>query len=176
MTHVSIYQPAPKPGHTTYHDRRTRRSTCCRLREVPRHGWRAGERLEAYSNAVREFIPDYAEAVEQLVSRLSSSGAGLDAPRPGEPMPPFVLPDEKGRLITVGTAIAALRVAIQTMRAPYWSCGPDSAPQRRRSQAERPRRCLQGEPGHRSAHEPAHSQDPRAESIWNRTRSARGFG
>ena len=43
-----------------------------------------GERLEAYSNAVREFIPAYAEAVDQLVSRLSSSGAGLEAPRPGE--------------------------------------------------------------------------------------------
>ena len=38
-----------------------------------------GERLEAYSNAVREFIPAYAEAVDQLVSRLSSSGAGLEA-------------------------------------------------------------------------------------------------
>jgi hypothetical protein len=31
-----------------------------------------GERLEAYSNAVREFIPAYADAVDQLVSRLSS--------------------------------------------------------------------------------------------------------
>jgi hypothetical protein len=50
-----------------------------------------GERLEAYSNAVREFISAYAEAVDQLVSRLSSSGAGLEAPRPGEPMPPFVV-------------------------------------------------------------------------------------
>ena len=78
-----------------------------------------GERLEAYSNAVREFIPDYAEAVEQLVSRLSSSGAGLDAPRPGEPMPPFVLPDEKGRLTSLENLLQNGPIAI-TFHRGHW--------------------------------------------------------
>ncbi len=78
-----------------------------------------GERLEAYSNAVREFIPDYAEAVEQLVSRLSSSGAGLDAPRPGEPMPPFVLPDEKGRLTSLESLLQNGPIAI-TFHRGHW--------------------------------------------------------
>jgi hypothetical protein len=54
------------------------------------------ERLEAYSTAVRELVPAYADAVDQLVARLSNSSAGLKAPHPGEPMPPFVLPDEGG--------------------------------------------------------------------------------
>ena len=46
-----------------------------------------GERLEAYSRAVRTLIPDYAAAVDQLVSRLSDNGAGMEAPALGEPMP-----------------------------------------------------------------------------------------
>ena len=35
-----------------------------------------GERLEAYSRAVRTLIPDYAAAVDQLVSRLSTAARG----------------------------------------------------------------------------------------------------
>jgi peroxiredoxin len=78
-----------------------------------------GERLEAYSNAVREVIPAYAEAVDQLVSRLSSSGAGLEAPRPGEPMPPFVLPDEKGRLTSLESLLQNGPTAI-TFHRGHW--------------------------------------------------------
>jgi peroxiredoxin len=78
-----------------------------------------GERLEAYSNAVREFIPAYAEAVDQLVSRLSSSGAGLAAPRPGEPMPPFVLPDERGRLTSLESLLQNGPIAI-TFHRGHW--------------------------------------------------------
>ena len=78
-----------------------------------------GERLEAYSNAVREFIPAYAEAVDQLVSRLSSSGAGLEAPRPGEPMPPFVLPDERGRLTSLESLLQNGPIAI-TFHRGHW--------------------------------------------------------
>jgi peroxiredoxin len=78
-----------------------------------------GERLEAYSNAVREFIPAYADAVDQLVSRLSSSGAGLEAPRPGEPMPPFVLPDERGRLTSLESLLQNGPIAI-TFHRGHW--------------------------------------------------------
>jgi peroxiredoxin len=77
------------------------------------------ERLEAYSNAVREFSPAYAEAVDQLVSRLSSSGAGLGAPRPGEPMTPFVLPDERGRLTSLERLLQNGPVAI-TFHRGHW--------------------------------------------------------
>src|SRR5262245_59740860 len=78
-----------------------------------------GERLEAYSNAVREFIPAYADAVDQLVSRLSNTGAGLKAPRPGEPMPRFVLPDDKGRQTSLESLLENGPVAI-TFHRGHW--------------------------------------------------------
>jgi Redoxin len=59
------------------------------------------ERLEAYSKAVRDVIPAYADAVDRLVARLSRSDAGAGAPQPGELMPSFVLPDETGRLTSL---------------------------------------------------------------------------
>jgi peroxiredoxin len=59
------------------------------------------ERLQALADAVREFSPTFAEAVDRLVSRLQQSGAGASAPGPGDPMPPFVLPDETGRLVSL---------------------------------------------------------------------------
>ena len=56
------------------------------------------EQLQAYAAAGREIFPAYGEAVDRLVARLRESGGGENAPRPGEPMPPFLLPDETGRL------------------------------------------------------------------------------
>jgi peroxiredoxin len=59
------------------------------------------ERLQAVADAVRTLAPTFAEAVERLIGRLKQSGAGSSAPRPGDPMPPFVLPDESGRLVSL---------------------------------------------------------------------------
>src|SRR5207244_10419822 len=59
------------------------------------------EQLEAYAAAGREIFPAYGEAVDRLVARLNENGGGENAPRPGEVMPPFVLPDETGRLISL---------------------------------------------------------------------------
>ena len=53
-----------------------------------------GERLQAYAAAGRDFFPAYSEAVDRLVTRVHENGGGENAPRPGEPMPPFMLPDE----------------------------------------------------------------------------------
>jgi peroxiredoxin len=78
-----------------------------------------GERLEAYSSAVRKFTPDYADAVDRLVSRLSRSGAGLRAPRPGDSMAPFVLPDETGRLTSLESLLRSGPVAI-TFHRGHW--------------------------------------------------------
>jgi hypothetical protein len=85
-----------------------------------------GERLEAYSNAVREFIPSYADAVDQLVSRLSNSGAGLKAPWPGEPMPRFVLPDDKGRQTSLESLLENGPIAI-TFHRGHCALGAGSA-------------------------------------------------
>jgi peroxiredoxin len=60
-----------------------------------------GARLEAYAAAGRDIFPAYSVAVDRLVARLKQSGGGENAPRPGEPMPPFVLPGENGRLISL---------------------------------------------------------------------------
>lgn len=59
------------------------------------------ERLDAYSDAVRAHIPDYADAVDRLAKRLTIHNAGETAPRPGDLMPSFILPDESGRLTTL---------------------------------------------------------------------------
>jgi peroxiredoxin len=59
------------------------------------------ERLAAYSGVVRRVIPSYADAVDELVERLAENGAGANAPRPGDTMPPFLLPDENGRLVAL---------------------------------------------------------------------------
>jgi peroxiredoxin len=35
------------------------------------------------------------------IARLADNGVGVTAPQPGEPMPPFLLPDETGRLVSL---------------------------------------------------------------------------
>jgi peroxiredoxin len=59
------------------------------------------QRLEAYATAGRDIFPAYSEAVDRLVVRLKENGGGENAPRRGEIMPPFMLPDEAGRLVTL---------------------------------------------------------------------------
>jgi peroxiredoxin len=59
------------------------------------------ERLQALADEVRTLSPTFAEAVDRLVTRLQQSDAGTSAPGPGDPMPPFVLPDETGRLVSL---------------------------------------------------------------------------
>src|SRR6201988_662615 len=59
------------------------------------------EQLEAYAAAGREIFPAYGDAVDRLVARVSENGGGENAPRPGDPMPPFMLPDDTGRLVTL---------------------------------------------------------------------------
>jgi peroxiredoxin len=39
------------------------------------------------------------EAIDRMVQRLQDHGAGAAAPAPGDVMPPFLLPDENGKLV-----------------------------------------------------------------------------
>src|SRR2546430_8511218 len=50
------------------------------------------EQLEAYAAAGREIFPAYGEAVDRLVERLNENGGGESGPRPGDPLPPLLLP------------------------------------------------------------------------------------
>jgi peroxiredoxin len=66
----------------------------CRNLEVP-----LADRLQTFANELRGLGPHFQTAVDALVSRLTESNAGATAPKVGEPMPPFLLPDEQGRLV-----------------------------------------------------------------------------
>jgi peroxiredoxin len=57
------------------------------------------ERLQAFADAVRRLGPHFQDAVDRLVARLRQHEVGAGAPKPGEQMPPFILPDEVGRLV-----------------------------------------------------------------------------
>jgi peroxiredoxin len=70
------------------------------------------ERLAFVARVVRSLSPPFAEAVDRFVARLRQADAGASAPRPGEPMPPFLLPDEAGRLVGLDTLLGTGPAAI----------------------------------------------------------------
>lgn len=78
-----------------------------------------GDQLEAYATAGREIFPAYSEAVDRLVERIHENGGGENAPRPGEPMPPFLLPDEMGRLVAMQSLLAEGPLAVMFFRG-HW--------------------------------------------------------
>jgi len=78
-----------------------------------------GERLQAFADAVRRLGPHFQEAVDTFVARLRAHDAGEAAPKPGEAMPPFLLPDEKGQLVTLDQLLAKGPLAI-TFHRGHW--------------------------------------------------------
>jgi len=78
-----------------------------------------GERLDSFARAVRTLSPPFADAVDRLVSRLQKSGAGQNAPQVGEPMPPFHLPDEAGRVVSLDRLLSKGPVAV-TFHRGHW--------------------------------------------------------
>ncbi|MEP6563926.1 MAG: peroxiredoxin-like family protein [Mesorhizobium sp.] len=77
------------------------------------------ERLDVIASAVRRLNPDFADAVDRLVTRLQEQGAGTMSPGPGDAMPAFLLPDEAGRL--VGLADLLKRgPAVVTFQRGHW--------------------------------------------------------
>lgn len=77
------------------------------------------ERLQAFADAVRALGPNFQSAVDQLVARLNMHEVGESSPKPGEPMPSFVLPDEQGRLVTLEGLLENGPLAI-TFHRGYW--------------------------------------------------------
>ena len=59
------------------------------------------ERLAVYAKALRANLTPFAEAVDRLVARLEHAGAGGRAPKIGQALPPFLLPDVRGRLVSL---------------------------------------------------------------------------
>jgi peroxiredoxin len=60
-----------------------------------------GERLDAFSEAVKRFSLPFANVYDDLVIRIRSGDAGLSAPQIGERMPPFALSDRQNKLVTL---------------------------------------------------------------------------
>jgi len=77
------------------------------------------ERLDAYAAAGRQIFPAYGEAVDRLVARIHENGGGENAPRPGDVMPPFILPDVTGRLIDLKSLLENGPVAVMFYRG-HW--------------------------------------------------------
>ena len=59
------------------------------------------ERLRMIADRVRALSPDFADAVDRFVGRLTTAEAGASAPQVGERLPEFVLSDHKGKLVTL---------------------------------------------------------------------------
>jgi peroxiredoxin len=77
------------------------------------------ERLAAFAVAARRFRPALQDAADQLIARLRQHDAGESAPRPGEDMPDFLLPDEHGRLVSLKGLLRSSPVAI-TFHRGHW--------------------------------------------------------
>jgi peroxiredoxin len=78
-----------------------------------------GEQLRAFADSARQRRPDFAAAVDRLVERLRRHGAGESAPQVGEPMPPFVLPDDSGHMVSLDQLLAHGPVAV-TFHRGHW--------------------------------------------------------
>lgn len=58
------------------------------------------ERLSLYAAALSQQVPELAQAYDAFIGRLLAAEAGATAPGPGDPLPPFLLPDQTGRLVS----------------------------------------------------------------------------
>jgi peroxiredoxin len=77
------------------------------------------DRLLAFANDLRRLVPHFADAVDALVARLVGNDAGAAAPKVGEPMPRFLLPNEQGRLVHLNDLLGEGPVAIAFHRG-HW--------------------------------------------------------
>jgi peroxiredoxin len=86
----------------------------CRNLDVP-----LADRLQAFANEVARLGPRFQAVVDALVARLAESHAGATAPKAGEPMPGFLLPDEQGRLVRLEALLSEGPVALAFNRG-HW--------------------------------------------------------
>src|SRR5689334_19500355 len=89
------------------------------LAEAQAQGATLNERLGLIAAAVRRLNPATADAAERLVTRLRQAGAGAEAPKPGEKLPSFVLPDEDGHLVSLEMLLADGPIAVSFNRG-HW--------------------------------------------------------
>jgi len=73
---------------------------------VRNENWPLSRRLKAIADEVRTKGPDFASAVDTFVSRLEAVQAGEGAPKVGDTMPDFTMPDQDGNLIGLQEILA----------------------------------------------------------------------
>lgn len=77
------------------------------------------ERLDVLAQAMRRLTPDRVAVIDRLVDRLKAHDAGASAPRVGDAMPPFIFPDENGRLVSMQSLLDR-GPAIVTFHRGHW--------------------------------------------------------
>jgi peroxiredoxin len=77
------------------------------------------DRLNAFADVVRQKNPSSAAIVDRMVGRLRKHGAGDAAPKPGETMPPFMLPDVNGQLVRLADLLKQ-GPAVVTFHRGHW--------------------------------------------------------
>jgi peroxiredoxin len=77
------------------------------------------EQLRTVAETVRRERPEFAGAMDRLVTRLRQCGAGEAAPKIGDSMPSFVLPDGSGRMVSLEELLDRGPVAV-TFHRGHW--------------------------------------------------------
>ena len=77
------------------------------------------DQLCTFAETVRRERPEFAAAVDRLIQRLRQYGAGESAPQVGESMPPFVLPDDAGQIVSLDELLNRGPVAV-TFHRGHW--------------------------------------------------------
>jgi peroxiredoxin len=76
-------------------------------------------KMASENRRVQTDYPAFAKAYDKLIARLVAGGAGGGAPKAGDVLPPFMLPDAEGRLVSLGDFSAAKSVVISINRG-HW--------------------------------------------------------
>jgi peroxiredoxin len=89
-------------------------------------------RLQTFADEIAALAPEFNEIVERMVSRLRAAEVGQSAPQRGEPMPPFLLPDQNGRFVSMDDALADGAIVLSFNRGgwcPYCRMNADALAQ-----------------------------------------------
>ena len=86
----------------------------CKDMEAP-----LADRLAYFAGEVKRLAPGFNDIVERMVARLTAAGAGENAPSVGDEMPPFVLPDEAGHLVSLWSLLETGSVVVAFHRG-HW--------------------------------------------------------
>jgi peroxiredoxin len=71
-----------------------------------------GDRLHSFATSLSRINPAFAGAVDRLVSRLRHAKVGASAPKVGDPLPPFFLPDERGHIVSLSEMVTKGPLAV----------------------------------------------------------------